>query len=104
MILFVINYSINLFVTLSITEKIILAFISTIIVLYYLFSKKDEIDIIEDTFIKYLILFFIIICILKVIEYLYMYGLNGPNSILIILSIILFSIIIINIYLFNKSL
>jgi len=103
-ILFLINFSINLFLSLSIGEKFIVASISTFLVLYYLFNKKEELDNIEDQLIKYVIIFLIIVCILKLIEYLMVYGLNGHNSLIIIMSIILFAIVTINIYLFNSSL
>lgn len=103
-IIFLINFSVNLFLSLSIGEKFIIASISTILVLYYLFNKKEELSNVEDQLIKYIIIFLIIVCILKLIEYLMVYGLKGPNSVLLIISIILFAIITINIYLFNASL
>lgn len=103
-IIFLINFSINLFLSLSIGEKFIVASISTILVLYYLFNKKEELSNIEDQLIKYVIIFLIIIVILKLLEYLMVYRLKGPNSLLLIMSIILFVIVTINIYLFNSSL
>jgi hypothetical protein len=102
--LFVINYGINIFFQLSTSEKTTLAILTTITLCYFLYKQRDEIDHIEDKFVKYLMIFVITICIFKLIEYLYLYGLKGPNSILIVLSLMLFGVISISIYLFNASL
>ena len=101
---FLINYIIlNIFKTLETSSKIIFGFFSTVLIIYLLFRYKDKLDEVENKFVKYTLVIFLLFCIYKFVETIYAYG--PLNTYSIMLMIIAFGIIfvLINLRAFNNA-
>jgi len=99
---FIINTLIlQLISTISLSNKIVLIIFITLIIVYLLFKYKDDIDYIENYFVKYIIILFLLICIYQIGLLLYSYGLTTNYSKIIIIGVFGVLFIVFNIYLFN---
>lgn len=101
---FLVNYIVlTIFKTLEISSKIIFGFCSTVLIIYLLFRYKDKLDEVENKFVKYTLVIFLLFCIYKFVETIYAYG--PLNTYSIILMIVAFGIIfvLINLRAFNKA-
>ena len=96
-------FAIKLFSPVEMSSKIILTMFISCVVIFLLFKYKEDIDLVENYFIKYSIILFILFCIYVVVEKLYIYGLNTTYSIILILMVLLVLFIVFNIYLFNNA-
>ena len=56
------------------SNKIILIIFVSIFILYILYKYKDEIELIENYFVKYIIILFLLLCIYHLVVLLYSYG------------------------------
>jgi len=86
---------------LSLSNKIVLIIFVTLIIVYLLFKYKDDIETIENYFVKYIIILFLLICIYQIGILLYSYGLTTNYSKIIIIGVFGVLFIVFNIYLFN---
>jgi hypothetical protein len=101
---FLINYILlTIFKTMETSSKVIFGFCSTIIIIYVLFKYKDQLDTVENKFVKYTLILFLLFCIYKFVETIYAYG--PMNTYSIILSIVVIGVlfVLINIRSFNNS-
>ena len=96
-------FAIKLVSPLELSSKIILAMFISFVIILLLFKYKEDIESIEDYFVKYTIILFLLCCIYVVVEKLYTYGLNTTHSIIISLMVFLVLFIVVNIYLFNSE-
>ena len=101
---FLVNYIIlTIFKTLETSSKIIFGFCSSVLIIYLLFRYKDKLDEVENKFVKYTLVIFLLFCIYKFVETIYSYG--PLNTYSIMLMIIAFGIIfvLINLRAFNNA-
>lgn len=101
---FLVNYIIlTIFKTLETSSKIIFGFCSSVLIIYLLFRYKDKLDEVENKFVKYTLVIFLLFCIYKFVETIYTYG--PLNTYSIMLMIIAFGIIfvLINLRAFNNA-
>jgi len=84
------------------SNKIILIIFVSIFILYILYKYKDEIELIENYFVKYIIILFLLLCIYHLVVLLYSYGLTTNYSKIIIIGVFGVLFIVFNIYLFNS--
>jgi len=96
-------FAIKFLEPLEISSKIILSMFISCVVIFLLFRFKENIDLVENYFVKYIIILFLLCCIYVLVEKLYIYGLNTSYSIILILMVLLVLFIVFNIYLFNSA-
>ena len=102
---FIINFLIISFLNpLSLSNKIIIVTITCLILAYLINNNSDKINIIENKFVKYSIILFILYCCYYVFSYIYGYGIKNAKSFKMILFVVFFIFIGINFYMYNKAL
>jgi len=100
---FLINFLIISYLNpLSLSNKIIIVSITTLIITYLINNNSDKINIIENKFVKYSIILFILYCCYYVFSYIYGYGIKNAKSFKMILFVVFLLFIGINLYKYNK--
>ena len=101
---FLVNYILlNIFKTMETSSKIIFGFCSTIIIIYLLFRYKEQLDTVENKFVKYTLVLFLLFCIYKFFETIYSYGPSNTYSITLIIITVCVLFVLMNIRSFNKA-
>jgi len=102
---FIINFLIISFLNpLSFSNKIIIVTITSLILRYLINNNIDKINIIENKFVKYSIILFILYCCYYVFMYIYGYGIKNAKSFKMMLFVVFFLFIGFNLYKYNKIL
>jgi hypothetical protein len=102
---FLINFLIISFLNpLSLSNKIIIVTITSMVISYLINNNTDKINIIENKFVKYSIILFIVYCCYYVFYYIYGYGFKNSKSFKMILFVVFFLFIGFNFYMYNKAL
>jgi len=102
---FLINFLIISFLNpLSLSNKIIIVTITSLIITYLINNNSDKINIIENKFVKYSIILFILYCCYYIFNYIYGYGIKNTKSFRMILFLVFFLFIGFNFYMYNKAL
>ena len=91
------------FDTLRLSSKIIVAIVITGLISYIFYNNKDKLDLIENYFVSIIFIVLLIYLIYKIIETIYINGINNIKSHLIILFMIFGGFILINLYMYNNS-
>jgi len=100
---FLINFLIISYLNpLSLSNKIIIVSITTLIITYLINNNSDKINIIENKFVKYSIILFILYCCYYVFSYIYGYGIKNAKSFKMILFVVFLLFIGFNLYKYNK--
>ena len=102
---FLINFLIISYLNpLSLSNKIIIVSITTLIITYLINNNNnsDKINIIENKFVKYSIILFILYCCYYVLSYIYGYGIKNAKSFKMILFVVFLLFIGFNLYKYNK--
>ena len=100
---FLINFLIISYLNpLSLSNKIIIVSITTLIITYLINNNSDKINIIENKFVKYSIILFILFCCYYVFSYIYGYGIKNAKSFKMILFVVFLLFIGFNLYKYNK--
>jgi hypothetical protein len=101
---FLINYILlTIFKTMETSSKIIFGFLSTSLIIYVLFKYKDQLDDIENKFVKYTLILFLLFCIYKFVETIYAYGPMNTYSIILIIVVVGVLFVLMNLRAFNKA-
>ena len=101
---FLVNYIIlTIFKTIQTSSKIIFGFCSTVLIIYLLFRYKDKLDEVENKFVKYTLVIFLLFCIYKFVETIYAYGPMNTYSIILIIITVCVLFVLMNIRSFNKA-
>ena len=101
---FLVNYIIlNIFKTIQTSSKIIFGFISTLLIIYLLFRYKKKLDEVENKFVKYTLVIFLLFCIYKFVETIYAYGPMNTYSIILIIILVGVLFVLMNLRSFNKA-
>ena len=102
---FLINFIvISLLNPLSLANKIIIVVITSLVIAYLINKNDDKINIIEDKFVKYSIIIFLLYCCYVIFNYIYGYGIKNSKSFIMILFVGFFLFIGFNFYMYNKAL
>ena len=100
---FLLNYIIiNLLNPITLSNKIIIIILSSLTIAYLININKGKIDKIENKFVKYCIIVFLLLCIYKVVEIIYGYGINHSKSRILLLIFIFSLLIIFSLYMYMK--
>ena len=101
---FLVNYIIlNIFKTIETSSKIIFGFCSTVLIIYLLFRYKEKLDEVENKFVKYTLILFLLFCVYKFVETIYAYGPMNTYSIILIIILVCVLFVLINLRSFNKA-
>jgi hypothetical protein len=101
---FLVNYIIlNIFKTIETSSKIIFGFCSTVLIIYLLFRYKEKLDEVENKFVKYTLILFLLFCVYKFVETIYAYGPMNTYSIILIIISVCVLFVLINLRSFNKA-
>jgi hypothetical protein len=102
---FLINFIVISFLNpLSLSNKIIIIFITSLVIAYLINKNSDKINIIENKFVKYSIILFLLYCCYIIFNYIYGYGIKSSKSFIMILFVGFFLFIVFNFYMYNKAL
>ena len=102
---FLINFIIiNILNPLSLSNKIIIVITTSLVISYLINSNSDKINIIENKFVKYSIIIFLLYCCYYIFNYIYGYGIKNSKSFTMILFLVFFLFIGFNFYMYNKEL
>lgn len=102
---FLINFIVISFLNpLSLANKIIIVTLTSLVIYYLINKHSDKINIIEDKFVKYSIIIFLLYCCYYIFSYIYGYGIKNSKSFTMILFLVFFLFIGFNFYMYNKAL
>jgi hypothetical protein len=102
---FLINFIVISFLNpLSLSNKIIIIVITSLVIAYLINKNSDKINIIENSFVKYSIIIFLLYCCYVIFKYIYGYGIKSSKSFIMILFVGFFLFIVFNFYMYNKAL
>jgi len=102
---FLINFIVISFLNpLSLSNKIIIVVITSLVIAYLINKNSDKINIIENKFVKYSIILFLLYCCYVIFNYIYGYGVKSSKSFTMILFVGFFLFIGFNFYMYNKAL
>ena len=100
---FLFNYIIiSLLNPITLSNKIIIIILSSLTIAYLININKDKIDKVENKFVKYSIIVFLLLCIYKIIEIIYGYGINHSKSIILIILLTFSLLILFSLYMYMK--
>ena len=85
------------------SSKIIFGFLSTSLIIYLLFRYESQLDDVENKFVKYTLVIFLLFCIYKFIETIYSYGPMNTYSITLIIITTCVLLVLMNLRSFNKA-
>ena len=101
---FLVNYILlTIFKTMETSSKIIFGFFSTSLIIYLLFRYKDKLDEVENKFVKYTLVIFLLFCIYKFVETIYAYGPLNTYSIMLMIVVVGILFVLINLRAFNNA-
>jgi hypothetical protein len=101
---FLINYILlTIFKTMETSSKIIFGFLSTSLIIYLLFRYESQLDDVENKFVKYTLVIFLLFCIYKFVETIYSYGPMNTYSITLIIIVVGVLFILMNVKSFNTA-
>ena len=102
---FLINFIVISFLNpLSLSNKIIIVVITSLVIAYLINKNSDKINIIENKFVKYSIILFLLYCCYVIFNYIYGYGIKSSKSFIMILFVGFFLFIGFIFYMYNKAL